>query len=208
MSAQTDDTFHFWKSITLILAFFFITPIALGSSLFSLASLTKTEDVHKEVLGTSTVDSTPSGVQVFASLPSDFPSVSGDVEAKDARPEIIRQYLVANKSELEPYADLLVETADKYELDYRLLTAIAQKESGLCRVIPENSHNCWGWGIHKNGTLKFDSYDIAIETVSRGLKENYIDKGYRTPDEIMTKYTPLSKGTWAEGVNYYMSQLE
>lgn len=209
MSAHMDDAFHFWKSITLTIAFFFITPIALGTSLFSLFALSETKEAHEEVLGaTAYVEPANSGVKVFASLPSSFPAVSGEVEVSDARPEIIRQYLQENNSPLEPHAATLVEMADEYSLDYRLLTAIAQKESGLCRVIPKGSFNCWGWGIHSEGSLGFSSFDEGIETVSKGLKEEYIDKGYTTPDEIMAKYTPLSKGTWAEGVNYYMSQLE
>ena len=105
------------------------------------------------------------------------------------------------------YADFIVQTADKYGLDFRLLTAIAQKESGLCRVIPEGSNNCWGWGIHSEGTLGFDSYEEAIETVSKGLKENYIDLGYVSVEEIMAKYAHPSSTTWAEGVSFYMNQM-
>jgi hypothetical protein len=109
---------------------------------------------------------------------------------------------------LAPYYQLLVDTADKYGLDYRLLTSIAMKESGLCKIIPEGSHNCWGWGIHKAGTLGFDSYPEAIDTVSKGLREKYADIGLVTPDQIMTKYIPHSPGgAWAVDVNVYMNNL-
>ena len=204
-----EDSFSFWKNLVLAIVFFVVTPITLVVSLFSLTSLANTQSSQKDLVEAPVVVNGPtSGVRVFASLPSEFPSVGGELEPADARPEILRYFLAANESDLEPHANLLVETADKYELDWRLLPAIAQKESGLCRVIPPGGHNCWGWGIHKAGTLGFDSYEEGIETVAKGLKENYIDKGYITPEQIMTKYTPLSKGTWAEGVNYYMSLLE
>lgn len=149
-----------------------------------------------------------SGVRVFASLPALTPSVYGTVEAKDARPEIIRGYLEYYKSPLVPHAQFIVETADKYELDFRLITAIAQQESNLCKIIPPNTYNCWGWGIHSRGTLGFESFEQGIETVSKGLKEEYINKGYLTPEEIMSKYTPMSNGSWARGVNQFMAEME
>ncbi|KKU47808.1 MAG: hypothetical protein UX67_C0028G0001, partial [Candidatus Woesebacteria bacterium GW2011_GWF2_46_8] len=100
------------------------------------------------------------------------------------------------------------EAADRYELDYRLTTAIAQQESNLCKIIPPGSNNCWGWGIHSAGTLGFDSFEEGIETVSAGLRKEYLDKGFRTVEEIMSKYTPLSNGSWATGVTKFMSEME
>jgi len=204
------DSFHFWRNLILSLAFFVITPIALGTSLFSLVALGDSDSPEEKILleDTTSTEKTKSGAKVFASLPSDFPTISGDIEVSDARPEILKQFLADNNSPLASYAQTLVDAADQQSLDWRLLPAIAQKESGLCRIIPPGSHNCWGWGIHSKGSLGFDSYEEAIETVSQGIKDNYIDKGYTTPDEIMVKYTPLSNGSWAEGVNHYMSLLE
>ncbi len=103
---------------------------------------------------------------------------------------------------------MIGDMADKYSLDFRLITAIAQQESNLCRIIPPGSHNCWGWGIHSESNLGFSSYEEGIETVSQGLKENYIDEGLTTPDQIMTKYTPSSNGSWAHGVNTFMSVMQ
>jgi hypothetical protein len=109
---------------------------------------------------------------------------------------------------LEPYAPSIVDTADKYGLDFRLTTAIAQQESNLCKKIPPESNNCWGWGIHSQGTLGFSSFQEGIENVSKGLREEYLDKGFRTTEEIMSKYTPLSPGSWAEGVNKFMAEMQ
>jgi hypothetical protein len=208
---DSQDSFSFWKNLILVVLFFLVTPIALGTSLFSLIAISQTQNSHQILISEELpnfFDHPSSGVKVFASLPSSFPSISGQVEAGDARPEIIKQYLKEYNSPLEPHAQTIVEASDKYGLDYRLLTAIAQQESNLCKKAPEKSYNCWGWGIHSRGTLRFDSYDKAIWVVAKGLKEEYIDKGYTTPEEIMKKYTPLSKGSWAYGVNLFMSQLE
>lgn len=201
-----DESFSFWKKIIFIAIFFTITPIALFSSAVSLVSLSNTKEVKTDSSGLIQIPR--SGVSVYASLPSSLPSISGQVLGTDARADVIKEYLYLYDSPLEPYANLIVENADRYALDFRLTTAIAQKESNLCKRIPEDSHNCWGWGIHSKGTLGFSSYEEAIETVSRGLKEEYIDKGYDTVEEIMAKYTPLSNGSWAYGVTKFMTEME
>jgi len=82
------------------------------------------------------------------------------------------------------------------------------QESNLCKHIYPGSYNCWGWGIYGNKVTRFSSYEEAIETISRGLKKNYIDKGYTTPEEIMRKYTPPSDGSWAFGVNTFLKVIE
>lgn len=206
-----EDSFNFWKNLSLIIIFFVITPVALGTSLFSLISLVKAQDAETAISQQNTItisQGEQSGAKVFASLPSSLPSVSGDVGTADARSELIKQYLASYDSPLASYSDELVSAADKYGLDYRLTTAIAQQESNLCKKAPPETYNCWGWGIHSKGTLGFDSYEQGIEEVSKGLKENYLDKGYTTPEEIMSKYTPQSNGSWAFGVNLFMSRLQ
>lgn len=208
---EQKDSFSFWKSLTLFIVFIVIAPVALGTSMFSLIALAKTnnlEPVKTKVNNPSFIVSAASGTSVFASLPSSYPSISGTVATSDARAEIIRQYLNRYNSPLEPYSQFIIDVSDKYGLDYRLLTAIAQQESNLCKKIPPGSYNCWGWGIHSKGTLKFQSFEEALETVARGIREEYIDKGYETPEEIMTKYTPLSNGSWAFGVNRFMNELQ
>lgn len=201
--------FYVWKKIAFIAVFFVITPVALFTSFLSLTTFSaeKSKDL---VLGTTT-SSQPvyqSGIQIFASLPSPLPSISGEVKAADARVGLLKSYLYARNSPLANSAEFIVKTSERYDLDYRLTTAIAQKESGLCRVIPEGSNNCWGWGIHSKGVIKFDTYEEGIETVSRGLKEFYIDQGYITVEDIMVKYANPSSTTWAEGVLRYMDQIE
>lgn len=203
-----EENFSFWKNLFLVAIFFTIAPITLGVSLFSLISL---NGIAKEKAANpdfNLASSPHSGVRIYASLPITIPTIDGAIEAGDARAEIVRQYLIRYNSNLEPYADFIVSTADKYGLDYRLIPAIAQQESNLCKIIPPESYNCWGWGIHSRGSLGFESYEEGIETVSKGLSEEYINKGYRTPEEIMRKYTPLSNGSWAIGVNQFMADMQ
>ena len=203
-----EEEYGFWKNIALITIFLIITPLTIGVSLFSLFSLKKSDIDEKKFHTTNLVVSSKSGVSLYASLPGNIPSVSSQVEYADARPQIVKNYLIRYDSPLAPFADLLVQTADKYSIDFRLITAIAQQESNLCKIIPPGSYNCWGWGIHSKGTLGFSSFEEGIETVSKGLREEYLNKGYSTVDEIMSKYTPQSNGSWAFGVNSFMSEME
>lgn len=201
------EDFSFWKNLVIAIIFFTLTPITLGISLFSLFSL-KTSAAELSKNAGSVVTYPQSGVSVYASLPANLPSVTAQVGISDARPEILKQYMEFYDSPLTPYADLIVATADKYGIDYRLIVAISQQESNICKIIPPGSYNCWGWGITGSSSLGFNSYEVAIDTVSKGLRENYIDKGYTTPEEIMSKYTPLSNGSWAAGVSSYMSLMQ
>jgi hypothetical protein len=204
-----EENLSFWKNMSLVAIFFIITPITLAISLFSLFSF-KGSVLAKEDVSQKNLTSSPySGVQVYASLPSRLPSVSNEIGAKDARPEIVKQYLEYYNSPLTPYSDFIIETSDKYKLDYRLIPAIAQQESNLCKVIPPGSYNCWGWGIHSQGSLGFDSFEEGIDTVSRGLRTQYLDKGLGTVTEIMSKYNATSPdGAWAKGVSQFMDEME
>lgn len=199
------------RKIILVFLFFALTPVALGASLFSLVFLENSSSTgHQEVLAASdTVNPFPrSGVSVYASLPSTTPSVFGSADVSDARGALVKQYLASYNSQLEPYANFIVETADHYGVDFRLITAIAQQESNLCKKIPAGTYNCWGWGIHSQGTLGFDSFEEGIETVTKGLRDDYLNKGYVTVEDIMSKYTPLSQGSWAAGVTAFMDQMQ
>lgn len=130
------------------------------------------------------------------------------VLAGDARPLIIKQYLEKYKSPLLPYADLIFELSQSYSFDYRWIVAIAQQESNLCKKIPKGSYNCWGYGIHANGTLKFDNYELALRSFAEYLKREYFDKGYNTPELIMKKYCPHSNGSWAFGIRQFFEEME
>jgi hypothetical protein len=134
--------------------------------------------------------------------------ISEKIQGNDARPVIIKKYLEKYNSPLLPYSDLIYEVSKTYGLDYYWIVAIAQQESNLCKKAPEDSHNCWGYGIHKRGTLKFDNYELAIKSYAEYLKREYFDKGLNTPELIMKKYCPSSNGSWARGVQQFIDEME
>lgn len=126
----------------------------------------------------------------------------------DGRVANLKAFFRKYNSPLYDYADVIVNESDRKGFDYRLLPAIAMQESNLCKVIPNNSYNCWGWGIYGDTVTRFSSYEEAIKTVAAGIKNHYLDKGLVTASMIMAKYTPSSNGSWARSVNYFLRALD
>jgi hypothetical protein len=134
--------------------------------------------------------------------------IKSQISGSDARPVIIERYLAKYKSPLLPYANKIFELSQTYGFEYYWIVAIAQQESNLCKKIPDNSYNCWGYGIHKKGTLAFENYDLALQSYAEYLKTQYFDKGLNTPELIMKKYCPYSNGSWAYGVQHFIDEME
>jgi len=143
----------------------------------------------------------------YEALPEQRASITLETEARDARIDVLEEFFIRHDSPLVGYGKEFVVVADEYELDYRLLPAIAMQESNLCKKAPENSHNCWGFGIYGGKVTRFANYNEAIDTVAKGLARNYVANGLVQPSEIMTKYTPGSNGSWADGVNFFMDYI-
>ncbi|MAG59494.1 hypothetical protein CMO96_01755 [Candidatus Woesebacteria bacterium] len=205
------------RNLFYLLTFVIVAPITLVTSLFSLNALARANSSENIVYQAqpsqekiSAFTAPRYGSRVYAALPGTIGQVAGVATAKDARIEITKQYLEKYNSPLLGYEEKIIEESDKKSLDFRLLTAIAQQESNLCKKIPSESYNCWGWGIHSKGTLRFNSFGEAIEEVSRGLREEYFNKGFgETPEEIMKKWVPHSpEGSWAKGVNQFILEME
>lgn len=144
----------------------------------------------------------------FAALPGNENNIAGTAQSSNARIEIITQFLKKYRSPLVPYAKHIVDTSDQYGIDFRLIPAIAMQESNLCRVIPDNSYNCWGFGIYGGRVTRFKDYAEGISVVTKTLALKYKQRGLVTPNEIMSMYTPSSNGSWANSVNHFMNQLQ
>ena len=148
------------------------------------------------------------------------------VETNDARAVLVANFLKRYNSgtrnmnhPLKPeeyYGEFFVDLADKYNLDFRLLPAIAMQESNLCNHTPKpkgadgsitESYNCLGFGVYGDKVLMFPSFEANFEQAAKTLKKHYIDIGLDTPYKIMRKYTPPSDGSWAESVNQWMTEM-
>ena len=190
------------RKLILILACIAIAPIGFLSVL--IAILVIYHHNYSEI--NNKLD--PNKRVAYAALPTAQNIFSANIGEDDGRVEKIRQFLARFHSPLEPYAQEIIDAADMYEIDYRLIPAIAMQESNLCKVIPANSYNCWGFGIYAGKVTRFKDYKEAIDTVTRTLAIRYKNKGLVTPDQIMTMWTPSSNGSWAFSVNHFMNILE
>lgn len=189
--------------IALLSTFFTLTPLVLLFSLLFL-SFVSYNDISSSLL----FGQRPQSV-AFAALPTNENLFTDVLEPQDARVEMLRQFFAKYKSPLEPHAEHVVKAAETYEIDFRLIPAIAMQESNLCKKVPKDSNNCWGFGIYGGKVTKFDNYEQAITTISKTLGHDYKEKrGLESPVEIMSRYTPSSNGSWAKGVTHFMEQLQ
>lgn len=157
-----------------------------------------------------TTDQNQANTPPTATNSGQIKGISTLMETTDARPQIVANFLERYHSPLTPYdqfGQFLVDLADEYDLDFRLLPAIAMQESNLCKKIPEGSFNCLGFGIHAKGTLMFDSFEANFSRAAKEIRANYVDQGRVTPELIMAKYTPHSNGSWANSVKQWMAEM-
>lgn len=125
-------------------------------------------------------------------------------DVNDQRVVVLRKYLAKHNSPLADYADEFVQAADKYNLDWRLLPAIAGVESTFGKRIPYKSYNAYGWA---GGLYRFPSWENSINVVSKALKEDYVEKGADSLSKIGRRYCPPNPA-WGYKVLYFMKQIE
>lgn len=119
---------------------------------------------------------------------------ASDLELKKVKAEAIDSYFLERDMPLAGLGLKMVEEAKKNDLDWRLIPAIAVRESTggkfECKKVENNP---FGWGSCKIG---FKSNEEAIEIIARNLGGNnpntsiyYADKNI---DQILRSYNPPS----------------
>lgn len=140
--------------------------------------------------------------------------LGASVEAGDARSLLLTQFLNENHSPLAPYANYILDRANAYKIDFRLVPAIAMCESNVGKHIPSHdSYNAWGISVATGTTsgAKFPNWLYAIDWVSRYIKESYFNKGITSLTDIGAIWAPpsVAKGnSWANCVQYFMDQIQ
>lgn len=150
---------------------------------------------------------------LFAALPKRGEVLGQRVDLGDTRALKLRKFFEFYRSPLVGQEPAFVAAADKYQLPWSLLPAIACKESGCGRVIPVGSFNAFGWAVYsgQNSGAAFGSWEEAVDKVANGLRKNYFDRGYDTVEKIEVLYTPQSAnshGGWRDTVNHFKEELE
>lgn len=191
------------RKLFLLTGFFVVTPAFVFLSFLFLVSLSHQGDSSLALKKQNSFQNL-----AYAALPTVQDITEEKIDKKDARVEIVKQFFAKYDSPLEPFAADVVAKADQYKLDYRLIPAIAMQESNLCKKMPENSYNCWGFGIYGGKVTRFESFKQGIDIVTKSLVKNYKNKGLDSPEEIVSKYTPSDNGRWSFAVNHFMEQLQ
>lgn len=183
----------------LLAGYFIVTPIFIISLIFY-QSLLRSQNNNVSA-------NFPSADSIMVSYAPIEPPPQDVIAAVDPRIGILTKFLGKYNSPLTEYTKDIIDKADKYGLDWRLIPAIAMQESTLCLKAPKDTNNCWGFGIYGKKRTSFDNLSQAIEVVSKTLASEYQGKGLIEPAQIMTKYTPSNTGAWAENVSYVMNRI-
>lgn len=114
----------------------------------------------------------------------------------------IRKVLEKYNSPLADNTDAFISTCMQYNLNCYLLPSITGLESSFGQFIWPGSYNPFGWG---RGYIPFASWSAGIDTVGKGLRENYLNKGADSVEKIAPIYSESK--TWAPRVESFMDSF-
>ncbi len=128
------------------------------------------------------------------------------IEAKqiDRQAEILTNYFAQFDSPLQYHAQDFIDASKTYHVDWKLVPAIAGVESTFGKFIP-GGYNAWGWGVYGTQAIYFNSWRDAIFTVTKGLRDDYLDKGLTDPYSMNSVYA--ASPYWGGHVSYFLSDL-
>lgn len=126
---------------------------------------------------------------------------------KDNRAAILEEYFKSYDSPLAPHAKTFVKEADKNNLDWRLVAAIAGGESTFGHAIPPYSFNAWGYGVYGNNVRRFASWDEGIAVVSKAIRTDYLyDSPVTNVYQIGAKYA--ADPNWPNKTLKFMGEID
>lgn len=131
-------------------------------------------------------------------------------EVIDSRVVRLRAYLQEKQSPLMESSDAFIRIADKYELDWTLLPAIAGVESGFERAGNTGDHNPFGY-MCKSGPCSFDSFDEAIETVGRTIGTGRAYTRFQESGSVSVLapvYNYVSPEDWTAKIIYFQEVIK
>lgn len=196
------------RKMLLLALWFPITLVLLVINLSLLSAMSRWDPPHLPL------SAIPPNENAYAASSGTPTVLSASVIAGDARTLLLSSFLKRNNSPMTDYSNLIVEQADQYGFDFRLLPAIAMCESNLGKHVPlKAGFNPFGIAVY-TGTLKgknFDSWDHAITWVSQYISDTYYSKGITKLTDIEKQWAPpaVANGdSWANCVQYFEDSIQ
>jgi hypothetical protein len=144
---------------------------------------------------------------IYSGIPLISSATNYQIYSKDSRAQKINEVFKQYNCPLEGLGEVFVYEADKNNIPWWVVPAIAFQESSCGKLTPEvkgvESYNAWGWAVYGEKVHMFDNWVRGIETVSEYLSERFYSKGVTDLCQIMKTYTPPSQGSWCKGVQFF-----
>ncbi len=165
----------------------------------ALSLLAASPTIVKSLSGEKLNDSQPVFSQAYK---PEYVMVVSVVAKPDDRALKLKQFLRTKGSPMANDAQALVKIADKYDLDWTFLPAIAGLESQYGKMIPAGSYNPYGWN---NARTYFSDFAAASEVVAAGIRERYQPSGEVSAWNIGSRYAESK--TWAVRVVRFQTEI-
>lgn len=94
-----------------------------------------------------------------------------------------------------------IEAGKKYDIDPKLLSAIAVHETGNGTSRAANEKNNIAGMMGKNGLRSYETVADSIYDMARNLRQNYLNQGKESIAQIGAKYAPVGAANDPTGLN-------
>lgn len=143
-----------------------------------------------------------SGESAKITVESNTGKTAGQTNILLIKKTVIKKILNKYNSPLAASTDGFIDACVTYELDCYLLPSIAGLESTFGKFIYPQSYNPFGWA---RGYMMFSRWEEGIQTVAKGLRERYVNRGAQTTAQIGRIYS--ESPTWANRVDFLKKQF-
>jgi len=127
--------------------------------------------------------------------------------------QLLDDYLTQKGSPLAGQGSVFVDSGQKYDVDPRLIVAIAGAETSFgtrlgCYsspgVIVSNPYNAWNWFYKGGCPSPFNSWADGIDSVTQGIGGGlYFKAGRTTIEKIAEIYTATDRAAWIKNVTTF-----
>lgn len=125
-------------------------------------------------------------------------------------------FVKSEKAIMREVENIFMVASQVYEIEYELLMAISQHETGNFKSYAWLVLNNAGGIMGAKGLRTYDNKNMGVMELARLLRYYYFDEGYDTIEKIQKKYAPLVAKNdpnglnryWVSGVTYYYDKLK